>query len=281
MAEPVPREASNKVQGRRAVVHQFAIDESDSEGEEEDEGEDEDEDEPVGGPAGSIGAQQGDSTAVREGERAPTQSRPQPQPEAALGSGAADEADEARGPITELLANMEAKHQYRQCVSNFARSCAGYCVATYVLGIGDRHPSNIMLQRSGRLFHIDFGHFLGNFKTKFGYKRERAPFVFTHAFAGMLGGPGAPDFIRFERMAAQAFNTLRRNANLLISLFTLMLSSGIPELQTASDIGWLREKLDLDATEDETAGQFRDLIMLALRTKATQVDQLAHIIKHA
>ncbi|MEQ2270636.1 Phosphatidylinositol 4,5-bisphosphate 3-kinase catalytic subunit beta isoform, partial [Xenotaenia resolanae] len=73
-----------------------------------------------------------------------------------------------------------------RAIEEFTLSCAGYCVATYVLGIGDRHSDNIMVRSTGQLFHIDFGHILGNFKSKFGIKRERVPFILTHDFIHVI-----------------------------------------------------------------------------------------------
>lgn len=42
--------------------------------------------------------------------------------------------------------------------TTFTRSLAVMSMVGYVLGLGDRHPSNLMLDRiTGKVVHIDFG----------------------------------------------------------------------------------------------------------------------------
>ena len=55
---------------------------------------------------------------------------------------------------------------------NFLKSLAAYSLVMYILQAKDRHNGNILLHRSGKIFHIDFGFFLSNMPGK-GIELER------------------------------------------------------------------------------------------------------------
>lgn len=48
----------------------------------------------------------------------------------------------------------------------FMRSLAAYSLVMYFLQAKDRHNGNILLHRTGKIFHIDFGFFLSNLPGK-------------------------------------------------------------------------------------------------------------------
>uniref|UniRef100_A0A8C2HSQ8 phosphatidylinositol-4,5-bisphosphate 3-kinase n=1 Tax=Cyprinus carpio TaxID=7962 RepID=A0A8C2HSQ8_CYPCA len=100
-----------------------------------------------------------------------------------------------------------------KAIEEFTLSCAGYCVATYVLGIGDRHSDNIMVRSTGQLFHIDFGHILGNFKSKFGIKRERVPFILTHDFIHVIQQGKTSNTEKFGKTLWHWVKLMRRPSN--------------------------------------------------------------------
>lgn len=111
-----------------------------------------------------------------------------------------------------------------------------------ITGIGDRHNDNIMMKTSGQVFHIDFGHFLGNFKHKFGIKRERVPMVLSSEFVEVIKADFGMkrNFERFRQLCESAFLTIRKHGSLIISLLAMMISTGLPELTSEADLNIIR-----------------------------------------
>ena len=171
-----------------------------------------------------------------------------------------------------------------EVIDNFTKSCAGFCVATFILGIGDRHPDNIMVNKEGRIFHIDFGHFLGHFKTKYGIKRERTPFVLTEDFTKVISkGSSNPieteEFKNFQSLCENAYMIVRRYSSLIVNLFILMLSSDMPELQSIEDIMFLRKTLAIDETDEKALEFFRQQFVESYKNSfTTKLDWFAHAL---
>ncbi|XP_044594663.1 phosphatidylinositol 4-phosphate 3-kinase C2 domain-containing subunit beta isoform X2 [Cotesia glomerata] len=181
-------------------------------------------------------------------------------------------------PIAEWLAKHNPSElEYERAVENFTRSCAGYSVATYILGICDRHNDNIMLKTSGHLFHIDFGKFLGDAQMFGNFKRDRTPFVLTSDMAYVINGGDKPSakFHNFVDLCCQAFNIVRKHGNLILHLFGLMTSSGIPGV-TMDAVSYVQKALLPGQTNPEAAATFARMIESSLKNWFTQFNFFLH-----
>uniref|UniRef100_A0A1I8M8C7 Uncharacterized protein n=2 Tax=Musca domestica TaxID=7370 RepID=A0A1I8M8C7_MUSDO len=181
-------------------------------------------------------------------------------------------------PIAEWLAKQNPSQlEYQRAVKNFTVSCAGYSVATYILGICDRHNDNIMLKTSGHLFHIDFGKFLGDAQMFGNFKRDRTPFVLTSDMAYVINNGDKPstDFHYFVDLCCRAFNIIRKHGDLLLHMLALMATAGIPGV-TADAVTYVRRALLPSQSNPEAAASFAKMIQFSLKSWFTQFNFFLH-----
>lgn len=91
--------------------------------------------------------------------------------------------------------------------NNFCKSTAAYCIITYLLGIEDRHLDNIMIHKTGRLFHVDFGYILGC-DPKYVTSNIRI----TPDMLDAIGGKQSENYKQFCSTCVQIYNGIRKYA---------------------------------------------------------------------
>ncbi|XP_048524010.1 phosphatidylinositol 3-kinase catalytic subunit type 3 isoform X1 [Dendroctonus ponderosae] len=139
----------------------------------------------------------------------------------------------------------------------YIRSCAGYCVITYLLGVGDRHLDNLLLTQDGRLFHIDFGYILGRDP-----KPLPPPMKLSKEMVEAMGGINSEHYQEFKKLCYTAFLHLRRHANLMLNLFSLMTKASVPDIALEPDkaVKKVQDKLMLDLGDEEAVHEIQNLI---------------------
>lgn len=179
--------------------------------------------------------------------------------------------------------SKSSKYKIQEDVmQTYVRSCAGYCVITYLLGVGDRHLDNIMLQPSGHLFHIDFGFIFGRDP-----KPLPPPFRLTREMVDGMGGIGSAEYKSFCSLAVQAYNLLRKNAALVLNLLHLMADAGIEDLSNnlSADadgvIAKVEERFRLELTDEQAENFFLGLINETLAAIAPVLMDFIHNISVA
>lgn len=142
-------------------------------------------------------------------------------------------------------------------MDNYIRSCAGYSVITYLLGVGDRHFDNLMMCQDGRMFHIDFGFILGRDP-----KPYPPPMKLTKEMVEAMGGQDSDEIKKFSEHCFSAFLILRRNANLVLNLFALMVESSVHDIMLDPDktVMKVQEKFNLEQTEEQAVKKFQELL---------------------
>nr|CAH8830159.1 unnamed protein product [Trichobilharzia regenti] len=207
------------------------------------------------------------------------------------------------GVITKWLQSQNITElDYKRALDNFLRSLAGCCVATYILGVGDRHNDNIMIRYSGHVFHVDFSKVFGNSQTFAGIKRDRVPFVLTQDMLHVLNTyskdmTGSMHHLNnssgfgytpghnsnhpqqgvqlFIEKCCEAYNLIRHRSYQLISLLELSLSMNIPGLNRDC-VRFVLRALRPELNDQEASQYFTELVRKTLQSKSSSFNFFVH-----
>ncbi|KAH0467537.1 hypothetical protein IEQ34_002570 [Dendrobium chrysotoxum] len=141
------------------------------------------------------------------------------------------------------------------CLETFIKSCAGYSVITYILGIGDRHLDNLLL-RMMDAFSIP--------------KAISSTYETLQRNVNIIQG--------LNLIVVKHNNILRKSSNLILNLFHLMAGSSIPDIASDPEKGILKlqEKFRLDLDDEASIHFFQDLINDSVSALFPQMVETIH-----
>lgn len=101
----------------------------------------------------------------------------------------------------------------------FIKSLAISSCISYILGLGDRHLDNIMINKLGQIFHIDYGYIMENPTINiFG-----APVIrVTREMNDFLGGVNSTYYKEFKKFVISVFDIMRLYNNYILNYYYIL-----------------------------------------------------------
>ncbi|VDN97214.1 unnamed protein product [Rodentolepis nana] len=186
------------------------------------------------------------------------------------------EVSRQEGSIAKYLQNCNRSPTIpKHVLETYMRSCAGYCVITYLLGVGDRHLENILLTEEGKLFHIDFSFIFGN------DPKMMAPNVrLTKDMIETMGGTKTELFKSFLNSGYTAFLNLRGHANVFMAILSLVQDAGIGDIarDPQKSFDFIKERFLLDKPGEEASQRFCKRVLDGIGSVMPEVIEKIHLL---
>ncbi|WKX91246.1 hypothetical protein Q1695_009798 [Nippostrongylus brasiliensis] len=175
---------------------------------------------------------------------------------------------------------------WTRMINNYRRSLAQWSTVTYVVGLGDRHLSNVLFEvDTCKLVHIDLGMILEYSKRSLPIP-ERVPFRLTRDLLDPILIEGTEGRLAVE--AVRAMRLLRDSKQVILGLASVLLRETIsnfeevesnmgerPSFVSETAIARLRDKLN--GTDDTFGVQNVEHQVRRLFAEATNVDNLSRM----
>ena len=123
--------------------------------------------------------------------------------------------------LQNYILNLNLNDKMDTIKTRFVHSLSISSAIAYIIGLGDRHLDNIMINNLGQIFHIDYGYIMDNPIKLFNIPEIKL----TNDIIDFLGGNNSLYYNEFKKIIVQIYNLYRANKNILYIFFKFIADS--------------------------------------------------------
>lgn len=124
--------------------------------------------------------------------------------------------------LQNYILNLNVNTTLDTIKTRFVHSLSISSALAYIIGLGDRHLDNIMINSAGQIFHIDYGYVMNNPIKLFNIPEIKL----TSDIIDFLGGNNSLYYQEFKKLIVKIYNLYRANKNILYIYFKFICDAG-------------------------------------------------------